>query len=43
MKDYNSLFSGRPNSLTAAEIAQAETLVLFLCKGCIPACAGIFN
>ena len=37
MKDYNSLFSGRTNSLTAAEIAQAETLVLFLCKGCIPA------
>lgn len=37
MKDYQKLFAVRENNLTAEEIAGAETLVLFLCKGCIPA------
>ncbi len=37
MKDYQKLFSVRENNLTGAEIAGAETVVLFLCKGCIPA------
>lgn len=37
MKDYQKLFSVRENNLTSAEIAGAETVVLFLCKGCIPA------
>lgn len=37
MKDYQKLFVVRENNLTAEEIAGAETLVLFLCKGCIPA------
>ena len=37
MKDYQKLFTVRENNLTAEEIAGAETLVLFLCKGCIPA------
>ena len=37
MKDYQKLFAVRENNLTAEEIAGAETLVLFLCKGCVPA------
>ena len=37
MKDYQNLFAVRENNLTAEEIACAETLVLFLCKDCIPA------
>lgn len=36
MKDYQKLFAVRENNLTAEEIGSAETLVLFLCKGCIP-------
>ena len=37
MKDYQNLFAVRENNLTAEEIAGAETLVLLLCKDCIPA------
>ena len=37
MKDDNMLFALRKNNLTAEEIAGAETLVLLLCKDCIPA------
>lgn len=37
MKDYQKLFTVRENNLTAAEIAGAETVVLLLCKDCIPA------
>lgn len=37
MKDYQNLFAVRENNLAAEEISSAETLVLFLCKDCIPA------
>ncbi len=37
MRDYEKLIAVRENNLTAQEISSAETLVLFLCKGCIPA------
>lgn len=37
MKDYQNLFAVRENNLTAEEITGAETLVLLLCKDCIPA------
>ncbi len=36
MKEYQNI-AVRPNNLTAKEISSAETIVLFLCKGCIPA------